>query len=312
MLSRRPRSRAIPGRGIWAGLALTPILIALVALIVSSLVGGAATARATSATTPVGPGFAKARVRPTFTRTQSIAQVVKYWTNGRMNRAVDVKTGQHAPQVPDVVPGGPHTSFNWYPDFTVKPISRNTLIYYRQGGSEHVCSGGVVGSDDPQTLTAVEGATNIVWTAGRCLHTGDNNPNSWSDNIMVCPSHTSQGPLTRGNPAGQVENPGCWVWASESTTPEWFADNWESRDYGVIFLTNTHVAAPCSATTCTVITGSEAGSGANCGNPNPPNGDIANYPDGCPTGIPTNRRGTFTLCNTSSVAPFVARSEERR
>jgi hypothetical protein len=269
------------GRGLWAGLALTPILIALVALAAVAL-GGSGTAAAG----PKAEGFslaaAKARTRPTMTRTEAVTAVAKYWTAARVAKATDPTTGRTGkPDVPDVVPGPPHTSLNHFWDFAAKPQSRSVAIYYTQGGTEHVCAGGIIGYDDPNSATTIQGPANVVWTAGRCVHRGDALESGWSDNLMACPIHASTGPFVTNNPAGQPasQNRGCWVWSSESTTPEWYTDNWESRDYGVIFMTNTRVAAPCSGTSCTVITGT----------------DIAAFPTATPA-------GTFTLCDESSAA----------
>jgi len=258
MLSRRPRSWAIPGRGIWAGLALTPILIALAALIVSSFVGSAATARPTADAAGVAATAAKARVRPTQARSESIAAVRAFWTSARMARATDVTTGR--PINPNVL-GNPHTSFNWYPGFPRRPQHRSVLIFFTQGGTEHVCAGGVTGQDSPST-PAVEPPLNVVWTAGRCVHDGSNTEAGWSDNVVACPIYLN-GPFNSGG-----VNEGCWIWNSESTTPEWYADNWESRDYGVVFMSSTRVDGRTGT-------------------------DIANYPA-------ANPKGTFDLCDEPS------------
>src|SRR5438132_616669 len=69
--------------------------------------------------------------------------------------------------------------------------------------------------------------SNVVWTAGRCVNDGTNSSTGWSTNIYACPAHRSSGPSP---------TLGCWEWDSESTTPEWYTDNWESRDYGVVML----------------------------------------------------------------------------
>jgi len=295
MLSRRPRSRAIPGRGIWAGLALTPILIALVALIVSSLVGGAATARPTAGTGATGPVVAKARVRPTITRAESASITRSFWTAARKSQATDVLTGRHAP---DVGTGPPHTSFNWYPDFPKRPAWRAVLLYYTQlcpagatsctpgNPTEHVCSGAMIGWDDPNTV-AVEGPKNVVWTAGRCVHQGNNAESGWSDSIMGCPIHTGTGPFATGAPSNSGLNVGCWVWNSESTTPEWYADNWESRDYGVIFFQKHRTAGPCNPN-CVKLTDCDM---AEC----PTNAGLA--------------PGTMTLCDESSLAGHTPRTQ---
>jgi len=290
MLSRRPRSWAIPGRGIWAGLALTPVLIALAALVASAFVGGAATAGPAADASAVSPAAAKARVRPTMTRTEAASAVRDYWTPARVARATDVTSGArvNSRDVPEVL-GLPHTSFNWYPGFPRRPQYRSVLIYYTQGGTEHVCSGGVVGWDDVNTSpTAIEGPTNIVWTAGRCVHRGDGLESGWSDNLLACPIHVDSGPFISGGGGGTANtNEGCWVWLAEATTPEWYGDNWESRDYGVIFLSNQRVAGPgtsCSPS-CPIISGQ----------------DIANYPT-----TPTNNaKGTLALCDESTYGGHV-------
>lgn len=172
------------------------------------------------------------------------AQIKAFWTPARMASALDIRTGK--PVTPQGTPGSPHHSFNWYAAFRVGNIARSAVIFFCQPGPctrtspARACSGGVIGYDDPATAipstgdSGLEGPANVVWTAGRCLHMGDNSATGWSDDLLVCPAFNSANdtPIPPGNALG------CWAYTSESTTPEWFTDNWESRDYGVIFLAN--------------------------------------------------------------------------
>jgi len=199
-------------------------------------------------------------------------------------------TAKQAREAAPAVLGLPHTSFNWYPGYPRKPQYHSVLIYYTQGGGEHVCSGATIGYDDPFTATTVEGPANIVWTAGRCLHLGDGSSTGWSDNVLACPVYGAAvsptagagGPFITGQGGTPNTNEGCWLWNAEATTPEWFGDNMESRDYGVIFLSNNRLAGTCTATACTL---------------NPTGAvDIAAYPT-----TPTNNaKATLTLCDEST------------
>jgi hypothetical protein len=233
--------RAIPGRGIWAGLALTPILIALVALIAASIGGGAASAGARSNTARVNP---TTRARPMHINTTAPGSAIKYWTKARIAKATDLVTGQHiAAKVlaPRGAPGSPNTTFNWYPNFRRQPIYRNVLLLFRQNGNAHTCSGSVVSYDNP-VGPPIEGPRNVVWTAGRCLHDGQGTEAGWSTDLLACPAHSNGGP--------SADN--CWDWTSTSTTPEWYGDNWESRDYGVLFTNICRANGNCTSDIATV------------------------------------------------------------
>ncbi|UNO40301.1 hypothetical protein [Streptomyces sp. MST-110588] len=81
-----------------------------------------------------------------------------------------------------------------------------------------VCSGTIV--QDP----AHPGRSNLVWTAGHCVHSGKRG--GWMRNIVFVPSYNDQGlPMSRvgGAPAQQVSPYGVW-WANWITTSgEWIS-----------------------------------------------------------------------------------------
>jgi len=222
---------------------------------IAGALGGAtsATAGPIAEGSSVSSTASAVRARPTHHSTTTPAQILKFWTAERKAKATDVLTGQ--PLVPQGTAGSPHHSFNWYPNFRRGNIARSVAIFFCQPGpctrptsTLRACSGGVIGYDDPTTAipvgsdTGLEGPANVVWTAGRCLHQGFGGEAGWSDDVVACPAY--------GPAPTSANDLGCWAYTSESTTPEWYTDNWESRDYGVLYLATNTQPGPVPAGGC--------------------------------------------------------------
>ena len=90
-MSSNKRNWRRPGRGVWAGIALTPVIVILVALLIGSIGGAgakagkvaASSAAAAAANSPV----AHSLVPKGMSRAAYRAQVAKYWTPARMAAA---------------------------------------------------------------------------------------------------------------------------------------------------------------------------------------------------------------------------------
>ncbi|OLZ63295.1 hypothetical protein AV521_39540 [Streptomyces sp. IMTB 2501] len=111
-------------------------------------------------------------------------------------------------------------------------------VFFDSPEGHMVCSGTVV--EDP----AHPGKSNLVWTAGHCVHAGKNG--GWYRNMAFVPSYNNS-----GKPAAQLQNAsrseiapyGVW-WADAAQTSQQWIDqggetggNGASYDYSVIHVT---------------------------------------------------------------------------
>jgi hypothetical protein len=111
---------------------------------------------------------------------------------------------------------GPGTFFFWYPRYRTYPVSTIAKMFFTQYGSNFQCSAAV---------TYGGNYLDSVWTAGHCVHAGDNSANGWSYNVLICPSY-----VNGVNPAV-----GCWTAAGLATSNEWYGSGVFSRDYGFVY-----------------------------------------------------------------------------
>lgn len=145
---------------------------------------------------------------------ETVAEGEEYWTAERMANAIPMPmpvldgplpTGAADPSVyAGVEPhytlpsgGGPETAFGggiepmfdeWYvypPPYTsyeefgkLKKYPLHTVgkLFFTQYGLDYVCSGAVAWD-------------NVVWTAGHCVHAGDNSGSGWSYNVKFVPAY---------------------------------------------------------------------------------------------------------------------------
>jgi V8-like Glu-specific endopeptidase len=117
----------------------------------------------------------------------------------------------------------PYTRWYYFARYRSYPVSTVAKVFFVQNGSGFVCSGATL-------------YTNLVNTAGHCVHTGGPG-GSFSTNVMVCPSYN----------AGVNPAVGCWgatqlwtksVWANTSST------HWDEGEI---------VTSTCGTVNCTSI-----------------------------------------------------------
>ncbi|GAB2737555.1 trypsin-like serine peptidase [Kitasatospora kifunensis] len=111
-------------------------------------------------------------------------------------------------------------------------------LFAKSPQGTYVCSGTVV--SDPQH----PGKSNLVWTAGHCLHGGKGA--DWLKNIAFVPDYNSSGAASDGQQAtlAQVAPYGRW-WANYAmVSPQWMAEGGDSGgsvnqyDSGIIRVTD--------------------------------------------------------------------------
>jgi hypothetical protein len=118
----------------------------------------------------------------------------------------------------------PFARWRWFGRYRTYPVSTIGKLFFTQGGANYWCSAATVGASE-------------IWTAGHCVHAGDNNPNSWSTNFLFCPSFDeSQGGI---NPAV-----GCWTSDGNATVAaDWYAAGDPGRDIAAVHLNPTGTSA---------------------------------------------------------------------
>ncbi|MDH6136091.1 V8-like Glu-specific endopeptidase [Kitasatospora sp. MAA4] len=119
------------------------------------------------------------------------------------------------------------------------PLAVFGRIVAKSPQGTYVCSGTVV--SDPQH----PGRSNLVWTAGHCLHGGKGG--DWLKNIAFIPAYNDSGAASGGRsaPLAQVAPDGRW-WANYATVaPQWMAEGSDDSggavnqyDSGIIRVTD--------------------------------------------------------------------------
>lgn len=71
---------------------------------------------------------------------------------------------------------GPYTSFPVFAPYTLYPYRCVGKLFFKRGGRNYVCSASSIGN-------------NAIWTAGHCLHAGDNKPSGWATNVVFVPAY---------------------------------------------------------------------------------------------------------------------------
>lgn len=104
---------------------------------------------------------------------------------------------------------------SWY------PFSTNGKIFFTQNGVNYVCSG-------TSTTSGSGGSRRLVWTAGHCVHAGDNLSTGWSTNIYFCPGYVN----------GVNSTFGCWAGIDTYTSWAWYSTANFKYDLGVVITGN--------------------------------------------------------------------------
>lgn len=87
----------------------------------------------------------------------------------------------------------PFTRFEVFDDYRVYPYRSIGKLFFKRGGRSYVCSAASIGG-------------NAIWSAGHCLHAGNNQSSGWSTNVVFVPAYKD------GNaPYGQWKAKQLWV-----------------------------------------------------------------------------------------------------
>ncbi|MDJ0657911.1 MAG: hypothetical protein QNJ42_00300 [Crocosphaera sp.] len=71
---------------------------------------------------------------------------------------------------------GPFTRFEVFDDYRVYPYRCVGKLFFKRGGRSYVCSASSIGG-------------NAIWTAGHCLHAGNNSSSGWATNVVFVPAY---------------------------------------------------------------------------------------------------------------------------
>lgn len=139
------------------------------------------------------------------------------------------ETGASGINIPGAGSGSPMPAFNYpfaYNYSYVQMAYVNSLIpystfgklYYTNLGTDYTCSG--------TSVTSGGGNKSLILTAAHCLHGGDNDPASWSYNILFVPAK-----LAASEPFGS--------WTDQPNGNVWVTNNWYTTadfrdDFGFI------------------------------------------------------------------------------
>lgn len=98
--------------------------------------------------------------------------------------------------------------------YTTYPSCTIGKLFFKQGSGSYVASAASIGN-------------NAIWTAGHCVHTGNNSPTGWTTNVVFVPAYKNSaapyGPFTAkqlfcrtkwyqsGNPGGLYEDMGAAI-----------------------------------------------------------------------------------------------------
>lgn len=106
----------------------------------------------------------------------------------------------------------PYTQYQNFDSYTVFPYSTIGVLFFSQYGFDYRCSAASIGNF-------------AIWTAGHCIHTGDNSDFGWSTNVVFVPAYKN------GNaPLG--------VWTADNlwTRTEWYSSEDLRFDIGGAIL----------------------------------------------------------------------------
>jgi len=109
----------------------------------------------------------------------------------------------------------PYTSYEEFGKYKKYPLRTVGKLFFTQYGIDYVCSGAVAWD-------------NVVWTAGHCLHAGDNSTSGWSYNVKFVPAYRNG-----SDPYGK------WKAANLFTTWDWYINgnpNGLDQDMGAIAI----------------------------------------------------------------------------
>ena len=71
---------------------------------------------------------------------------------------------------------GPFTRYEVFTPYTQYPYRTIGKLFFKRGGKSYVCSASSIGN-------------NAIWTAGHCLHAGNNQASGWATNVVFVPAY---------------------------------------------------------------------------------------------------------------------------
>ncbi|MEM8612262.1 MAG: hypothetical protein AAGF93_09620 [Cyanobacteria bacterium P01_H01_bin.105] len=71
---------------------------------------------------------------------------------------------------------GPFTRFEVFDDYRVYPYRCIGKLFFKRGSTRYVCSAASIGG-------------NAIWTAGHCLHAGNNKSSGWATDVVFVPAY---------------------------------------------------------------------------------------------------------------------------
>ncbi|MEU6602910.1 trypsin-like serine peptidase [Streptomyces flaveolus] len=156
-----------------------------------------------------------------------------HWSPDRMSDSTDpdVSTADDFTNVgvsdPEPRPVPAHPTTPPY-HFTAPMVGK---VFFDSPDGPKVCSGTAV--QDP----AAPGRSNLVWTAGHCVHMGADG--GWFRNVVFVPSYNDEGPSGAAErdapPLDQVAPFGTW-WADwAETSPQWTSEGTDAGSKGSPF-----------------------------------------------------------------------------
>jgi len=70
----------------------------------------------------------------------------------------------------------PYIQYQNFDSYQVYPYSTVGVLFFEQYGVDYRCSAASIGNS-------------AIWTAGHCIHKGDNSPDGWSTNVVFAPAY---------------------------------------------------------------------------------------------------------------------------
>lgn len=105
---------------------------------------------------------------------------------------------------------GPYTRYEVFDDYTVYPYRTIGKLFFKRGSGSYVCSAASIGN-------------NAIWTAGHCLHAGNNSSQGWSKNVVFVPAYKDGNAPFGQWPAAQLFT--SWRWY-QNGNPNGLSEDW--------------------------------------------------------------------------------------
>ena len=91
----------------------------------------------------------------------------------------------------------PYVQYQNFDSYQVYPYSTVGVLFFEQYGVDYRCSAASIGNG-------------AIWTAGHCIHKGDNNSDGWSTNIVFAPAYKNGSTPFGVWTASDITTKGLW------------------------------------------------------------------------------------------------------